>query len=50
MSDIFLKAMWEAAEVVLSKPPERREKEEIENILAWFRHRSPLFKTLEDGA
>ncbi|KAJ7354730.1 hypothetical protein OS493_030506 [Desmophyllum pertusum] len=48
MSDSYLKATLQFSEDLLCKPPEQRNEEDILRILPWIRHKSSLFKNLED--
>ena len=49
MSEASLKATLQLSEELLCRPPEQRNEEDILRILPWFRHKSSLFKNLEDG-
>ena len=49
MSDTSLKATLQFSEELLCRPPEKRNDDDIQRILPWIRHKSALFKDLEDG-
>lgn len=49
MSEASLKAMLQFSEELLCRPPEQRNEGDILRILPWIRHKSSLFKNLEDG-
>lgn len=49
MSEASLKATLQFSEELLCRPPEQRNEEDILRILPWIRHKSSLFKNLEDG-
>ena len=49
MSDISLQVTLQFSEELLCRPPEQRNDEDIQKVLSWVRHKSSLFKNLEDG-
>lgn len=50
MPDIPLNlSTLEVSEELLCRPPEQRKEDDILGILPWIRHKSSLFKNLEDG-
>ena len=48
-SEVLEGTMWEFAGKLLAVPSEERSVEDMKKLLPWFRHRSTLFKNLEDG-
>lgn len=49
MSEASLEATLQLSEELLCRPPEQRNEDDILRILPWIRHKSSLFKNLEDG-
>ena len=49
MSDISLQVTLQFSEELLCRPPEQRNDEDVQKVLSWVRHKSSLFKNLEDG-
>ena len=49
MSDISLQVTLQFSEELLFRSPEQRNDEDIQKVLSWVRHKSSLFKNLEDG-
>lgn len=49
MSDASFQATLKFSEELLCRPPKQRNEDDILRILPWIRHKSPLFKNLEDG-
>ena len=49
MSEASSQATLKFSEELLCRPPEQRNDDDILRILPWIRHKSPLFKNLEDG-
>lgn len=48
-NDPLLQATLQLSEELLCRRPEERSIDDIQRILPWIRHRSSLFKNLEDG-
>ena len=48
-NDPLLQATLQLSEELFCRRPEERSIDDIQRILPWIRHRSSLFKNLEDG-
>lgn len=49
MSEASSQAALKFSEELLCRPPKERNEDDILRVLPWIRHKSPLFKNLEDG-